>query len=177
MSNSASNPQWTSRRSTANRRYAPRPLWIKSRPRQRRPQMSALGHKRSPHVCSGLIFGAPTTQKKNLARPALCPGLLLDVGKFNAMTLHKQPYGYSDNQERDQVNPQRLKCLHGLLRHENKHGNRVSQIWTPSAECFRYSSFCAPFHVRITPSVDRAVMSALGEKQISGLSDPCPLQA
>ena len=50
-----------------------------------------------------LLFVAPAAQKKNPARLAFCSGLLLDIGKVNAIALHEKPYGYSDDQERRQI--------------------------------------------------------------------------
>src|SRR6185437_13390581 len=87
-------------------------------------QLSTLGLQYRHHPIPGavlvgtlaeaaLLFGAPTAQEKYFARAAFRSGLLLDIGKINAVALHKKSYGYSDDQERRQVYCQRLKCPHG----------------------------------------------------------------
>ena len=74
-----------------------------------------------------LLFVAPAAQKKNPPRPAFWSGLLLDIGKVNAIALHEKPYGYSDDQERRQIDRQRFKCPHEVLRHENEPGQYLPQ--------------------------------------------------
>jgi hypothetical protein len=80
---------------------------------------------------AALVFGAPAAQKKKPARPAFCSGLLLDIGKVNAIALHEKPYGYSDDQERRQIDRHRFKCPHEVPRHENEPGQYLPQTRTP----------------------------------------------
>ena len=78
-----------------------------------------------------LLFVAPAAQKKNPSRLAFCSGLLLDIGKVDAIALHEKPYGYSDDQERRQIDRNGFKCPHEVLRHENEPGQYLPQTRTP----------------------------------------------
>jgi hypothetical protein len=98
-----------------------------TRRRKKMPEQTSRANKAE----AVLLFVAPAAQKKNPARLAFRSGLLLDIGKIDAIALHEKPYGYSDDQERRQIDRNRFKCPHVVLRHENEPGQYLPQMRTP----------------------------------------------